>query len=69
MCLAVDAEQPILRVAVGTRDQGVMLWKLDEQDRLENVFSVQLGSTMAAAVSFHHAVGEILVFGRDDGEV
>ena len=59
-----------LRIAVGTRDKAVEVFKLDSKGELIAVFCVRLETTVPIAVAFvDNTARDILVFGLYDGKM
>ncbi len=51
------------------RDRAVTVWKLDSQDRTENIFSVELDISVPSSVAFAEESEDVYVFGLYDGNM
>ncbi|TFK59710.1 WD40 repeat-like protein [Pluteus cervinus] len=69
VCLATDTTSPLTKIAAGMRDRGITVWTIDDQNNVENIFSVRLNTTMAATLAFHPSEHSLLVFGLEDRKV
>lgn len=56
-------------IAVGMEDRAVLLYKLDSDTKLLPVFSIELDSSIPAAVAFAENSEDVVVFGMKDGNV
>lgn len=69
-CIAVEAAPASTRIAVGTRDRVVLVWKVDDKNNAESMFSVQLATTVPASVAFSsNTTKDIMVFGLYNGQM
>jgi WD40 repeat protein len=70
-CIACDdSGDDSTRLATGTRDRLVQVWKLDSKAQLHPVFSVQLDMTVPKAVVFGaNGNKDIYVLGVFDGNL
>lgn len=69
-CVAVEAVPASTRIVVGTRDRVILVWKVDDKNNVESMFSVQLATTVPASVAFSsNTTKDIIVFGLYNGEM
>jgi hypothetical protein len=60
----------LARIALGTRDGVVEVFKIDAKGELNVVFCIQLESTVPISVSFiDNTARDVLVFGLYDGKM
>jgi L-cysteine desulfidase len=60
----------ITRIALGTRDRVVEVFKIDAKGELNVVFCVQLDTTVPIAITFvDNTARDVLVFGLYDGKM
>ena len=69
MAVCDNATDDSVRLAIGTRDKLVQVWKLDLKGQLHSVFSVQLDVTILKGVAFSENNRDIYVFGLYDGNL
>jgi hypothetical protein len=68
--MACDSTEDAVRLAIGSRDRLVQVWKLDHKGQLHSVFSVQLDMTVPKGVAFaENTDKDIYVFGLYDGNL
>lgn len=68
MCIAQNMDDKSVRIATGTRDRNVHVWKWGLNRELQVVFSVQLDATVPKAIGFiDNAAQDLHVFGFFDG--
>jgi len=67
MCLTSKSVTSDTRLAVGTRDSAVQVWKVDAEVNI--VFSVKIAGVIPSAVAFAENDRDVLVFSRENGKV
>ena len=67
MCLTSKSVAGDTRLAVGTRDSAVQVWKVDAEVNV--VFSVKIAGVIPSAVAFAENDRDVLVFSRENGKV
>jgi len=59
-----------VRIALGTRDRAISVFKIDSRGELSTVFCIQLETTVPIAVAFvDNSARDVLVFGLYDGRM
>jgi hypothetical protein len=71
ICVAADtSHESTTRIAIGTRNKVVQLFKLDQRQKMYCVFSLQFAKTVPAAIEFvNNPEKHIEVYSFFDGQV